>query len=254
MHRHDKHFGVRNHDGVAIITLERGKVNAINLEMVERLRETLDELAADCSVCGIVLTGDGAFFSFGFDIPELCGLERAMFRQFVGEFAALCTQVFMYPKPMVAAINGHAVAGGWMLAQACDHRFVSRGKIKLGLNEVRFGAALWASSIAILNSLAPPAVARRMMLRGDFLTPEQALELGLVDSVVDQQSLVDAAINDVKHCSSGPPAAYAAIKRTARLPILDACSSYESESLDEFVDLWYSNETRDQLKKIIIRQ
>src|SRR5215475_12883899 len=103
-------------DGIAEVRLQRGKVNALNEEAVEELARSLQSLAADPHVKAVILTGDGPFFSFGFDIPEFLSYTRESFSAFLKKFTGLYTYLFTYPKPVVAALNGHAVAGGCMLA------------------------------------------------------------------------------------------------------------------------------------------
>ena len=109
-------------DGIAEARLKRGKVNALSEPAVEEIADCLRSLAADLDTRAVILTGDGAFFSFGFDIPEFLGYSRESFAKFLQRFTALYSYLFTYPKPIVAALNGHAIAGGCMLALACDYR------------------------------------------------------------------------------------------------------------------------------------
>src|SRR5215471_10714875 len=102
---------VQLHDGIATVVLERGKVNALNPVVVDELSATFGALQSDVEVRGVVLTARGKFFSFGFDIPEFLSYTRDEFTYFVTSFTALYRNLFIYPKPIVAALNGHAVAG-----------------------------------------------------------------------------------------------------------------------------------------------
>ena len=108
--------GLTQEEGVALLTLQRGKVNAINEAVVEELLSRLEAVKADRSSGAVVLTGRGKFFSFGLDVPELYPLSREEFTGFVERFTDLYKAIYVYPKPVVAALNGHAIAGGCMLA------------------------------------------------------------------------------------------------------------------------------------------
>src|SRR5688572_11127240 len=125
-------------NGVATLALSRGKVNAINPELVQALERRLDEVEADDAIRAVVLTGRGSFFSFGWDVPELLSYEPEAFAAFVARFAQLYRRLFAFPKPVVAAINGHAPAGGCMLALACDLRIMASASARIGLNEITF--------------------------------------------------------------------------------------------------------------------
>ena len=111
---------LQKRDGIATLTLARGKVNAINGPLVDQMREQLKSLKHDPEVKAIILTGAGKFFSFGFDVPEFLSFDKAQFARFLIGFTDLYTYLFTYPKPVVAALNGHTIAGGCMLALACD--------------------------------------------------------------------------------------------------------------------------------------
>ena len=103
-------------DGIAEVTLQRGKVNALNEQVVEEMAACFRSLAADPEIKAVIFTANGSFFSFGFDIPEFLGYSRESFSVFLKNFTDLYSYLFTYPKPLVAALNGHAIAGG-----ACWH-------------------------------------------------------------------------------------------------------------------------------------
>src|SRR5262245_32773085 len=114
--------------GVATVTLARGKVNALDEATVDDLRAAFRRLTADDAVRAVVLTGSGSFFSFGWDVPALYAYPKEAFRQFVTKFTDLYAELYLHPRPLVAALNGHTVAGGCMLAIACDLRLMVSGK------------------------------------------------------------------------------------------------------------------------------
>ena len=136
---------------IAKVVLSRGKANAINEALADELRRSLEELAADADVKAVVLSGKGNFFSFGLDIPEFLKYAKDDFIRFATKFANLYTYIFLYPKPVIAALNGHTVAGGCMLATACDYRIMITGKARISLNEIKFGSSLFPGSVEMLK-------------------------------------------------------------------------------------------------------
>lgn len=239
--------------GIAEVRLERGKVNALNEVVVDELARCFAELAGDAAVRGILLTGTGKFFSFGFDIPEFMGASREAFTAYLGKFTALYRDLFIHPKPIVAAINGHAVAGGCMLATACDARVMARDNAKIGLNEIGFASSLFAGSVALLRHWVGERHAQEVAYGGALLGADQALVMGLVDASVAGDGLLDEARRRVAELAARSPAAFAGIKRLLRQPIVDEIGRTEAASVKEFVEIWYSDETRRELQKIKIR-
>jgi enoyl-CoA hydratase/carnithine racemase len=235
------------------VTLHRGKVNAINGAVVEELGKTLDVLREDASARALVLTGHGKFFSFGLDVPELYPLPRDRCRDFLIAFTELYTSLFVYPKPIVAAVNGHAIAGGCMLAMACDRRLMADGKGKIGLNEITFGASVFAGSVEMLRICAGPRNAERVLIEGSMYPPAEACAMGLVDRIVPEDELMSVALAEARKLASRDAAAFASLKGLLRRPILEVMRARESESVREFVEIWYSESTREQLKGIQIR-
>jgi Delta3-Delta2-enoyl-CoA isomerase len=141
---------LRKSDGISTLTLNRGKVNALNGAVVDQLRALLKDLESDREVKSVVLTGSGKFFSFGFDIPEFLSFTKEQFTDYLINFTELYRYLFLYPKPVVAALNGHTIAGGCMLALACDYRVIVSGKAKI-FNEIGFGSSVFAGSMEMLR-------------------------------------------------------------------------------------------------------
>jgi 3,2-trans-enoyl-CoA isomerase len=246
-------IGQSREAGIALLTLQRGKVNALNSAVVEELMSCLEDIETDHSVRGVVLTGRGKFFSFGLDVPELYHLAREEFTHFVERFTALYTAIYVYPKPVVAAINGHAIAGGCMLALACDRRLMGSGKGKIGLNEITFGSSVFAGSVEMLRACVGERNAERVLFSGEMFGGEAALELGLVDRVISADGLLRMALEETARLGGGDRVAFAAMRRMLRGPIAEAMRSREGESIREFVRIWYSETTRESLKSIEIR-
>ncbi|UCC45165.1 MAG: enoyl-CoA hydratase/isomerase family protein, partial [Candidatus Zixiibacteriota bacterium] len=156
-------------------------------------------------------------------------------------------------KPIVAAINGHAIAGGCMLANACDYRIMVTGKTKIGLNEVRIGASVFAGSVEMLKCAAGHRNAETILLDGGMYSADRARELGLVDKVTTDDQLTADATDVAQRLASGSSRAFGSIKGLLHNPVAAEFDKREQAAIDEFVDIWYSPETRELLKSVVIR-
>src|SRR3954468_3551746 len=175
---------VEDQDGVAVVRLAHGKVNALDLELLHAITETFGELdRGDASA--VVLTGDGPAFSAGVDLWRILDSGAAYGREFLPALDAAFLAVFSTGKPTVAAINGHAIAGGAVLAAACDQRVMSTGTI--GVTELLVGVPFPASALGILGHAAGGPATRRAVLSGSTLTPPEALAAGFVDEISPPQ-------------------------------------------------------------------
>lgn len=241
-------------NGIATLTLSRGKVNALNGTVVDQLRGTLKGLEGDPEVKSIVLTGAGKFFSFGFDIPEFLSFTKEQFTEYLTTFTDLYTYVFLYPKPVVAAINGHTIAGGCMLALACDYRVMVSGKAKIALNEIGFGSSVFAGSTEMLRFWVGGANATAVLFSGAMYGAEDAKSMGLVQEVTTERELMDKARNVASDFASKSAPAFASIKALLRRSIVEEMRGREGESIREFVDIWYSEATWANLRNIKIYQ
>lgn len=243
---------VSKEDGVATVTLSRGKVNALNEATVEELYVRFRSLEGDASVSSVVLTGAGKFFSFGFDIPEFLEYSRESFTRYLRLFTRFCTHLFLFPKPVIAALNGHTIAGGCMLALACDQRLMAAGKGKISLNEINFGSSVFAGSTAMLKACVGERAARDVLFSGSMFSAEEALTLGLVDQVVPQEDLMLLAARAARELGGKSAAAFRSVKSLLRKPVADEAAGREEASIREFVEIWYSPETWKNLKEIKI--
>jgi 3,2-trans-enoyl-CoA isomerase len=240
-------------DAVTTVTMNRGKVNALNEAMVDELRDVFNNLKDNPDVRAVILAGKGKFFSFGFDVPELYDYSPEAFTGYLRKFTGLYTDMFVFPRPLIAAINGHAIAGGCMLATACDIRFMVTGKAKISLNEITFGSAVFAGSVEMLRFIIGSRNAEKILLRGTMMSAEEALAVDLVDEIVVDNELQEAATQLAHDLASYNPRAFAAIKELLRNPVALSMRAGEERSIAEFVEIWYSPETRQSLKSVQIR-
>ena len=239
-------------DGIATVVLGRGKVNALNEETVGQLRAAFEDLEKDDRVRAVILTGRGKFFSFGFDIPEFMSYSEDAFTRYLTGFTGLYTYLFVFPKPVVAALNGHTIAGGCMLAIACDRRLMVAGKAKISLNEITFGSSVFAGSVEMLKYCIGSRNAESFICGGAMYTAEQAKEIGLIDLVCGEDDLMREAVRLAREFAENNAAAFTGIKHLLRKPVAQEMIEREKDSIRRFVEIWYSDETRSMLKKIKI--
>ncbi len=246
------HVTVQRDGDLALVVLDRGKVNAIDERVVEQLDGALSVVENAESVRAVVLIGSGKFFSFGFDIPAFMDHSPEAFTHFLETFTALYTRLYMFPRPVVAALNGHAIAGGCMLALACDRRIMAAGRGKISLNEITFGSSVFAGCVEMLRKIVGQQNAERVLATGGLWLPEQALELGLVDEVVPPSRLRETAVGAARGIA-GDAVVFRSMRKMLRGPIAETMRRREAASIREFVEIWYSEATRERLRKIEIR-
>jgi enoyl-CoA hydratase len=220
--------------GVATIRIDRPPANAVDPAMIAEFREVLPPLADDPEVRCLVITGTGRFFVAGADIAvmrDLSGANQAKMRGWI-EVQRLLERA---PKPVIAAMNGHALGGGAELSLACDLRILS-ASASFGFPEIALGLFPGAGGSQRLPRLVGPHRARRLMIEGTRLTAEQALESGLVDRVVEPDRFDAAVAEEARRLAAKPTAAIGLLKRVVDegygLPIEEALLREEKGVLE----------------------
>ncbi len=239
-------------DKVAILKLNRGITNALNLKLVNQLAENLQKVKDDSDVHSLVLgSPNDKFFSIGFDIPELFELTRKDFEVFYQAFNRVCMDLYTLPKPTIAAITGHAIAGGCILALCCDYRFIAEGRKLMGLNEIKLGIPVPYPGDCILRHVVGTRNAREIMSTGEFYHPGELLQIGMVDQVLSLEQVLPKSIEKAKLLGALPHAAFGMIKRN-RVEMVDAqVLTHLAEKEQFFIECWYSDEARERLKEAI---
>jgi len=180
------------HDSVWELRLNRPPVNALSLELIVGLREEIEKAARD-GIRALILSGAPGRFSAGLDVPLLLGLEPPAIADLWRELYALLRAIAASPIPIAAAVTGHAPAGGTVLALFCDWRVMAQGEYKLGLNEVQVGIPLPPVIVSALKRLVGARHAERLAVSGALLSPQEALDIGLVDEVASVEQVVPRA-------------------------------------------------------------
>jgi enoyl-CoA hydratase len=230
---------------VTILRMARGKGNALNLDLVTAVDETLDRLEHGATR-GVVITGQGSVFGAGVDLMELLGGGETYIRQFIPRMIGSFRRLATFPKPIVAAVNGHAIAGGAILMLACDQRLLAEGTSRVGLSEIQVGVIFPAWALEVARHTTPPEHFATMILTGRTWNPAEALARGLVDELVAPERLLDRAVEVAGEMAAVPQATFAATKLAVRRPMIEAA---ERQSADDsaVVDYWCAPETLAQI-------
>jgi enoyl-CoA hydratase/carnithine racemase len=235
---------------VAIVRLTRGVTNPINGELLGELAAAVRQAKEEPDIRGLVLaSANDKFFSIGWDIPQLIGLTKNEFADFFRRYNRMCLDLYTLAKPTVAAITGHAIAGGCILALCCDYRLLADGKKLMGLNEIKLGAPLPYVVACALPALVGGRYAREIMESGDFYPPDAALRMGLVDAVMPLDQVLSASIEKAKALGAMPEKAFAIIKRNRTEGIEKAIAAQLEEQERRFVECWYSEAAREHLRE-----
>ncbi|HLK12910.1 MAG TPA: crotonase/enoyl-CoA hydratase family protein [Candidatus Binatia bacterium] len=177
---------------LAVVTLDDGKVNAMSLPFFRALQAALDRAEAD-DPAAIVITGRPGVFSAGLDVKLLPTLPAAELRETLLTFGRTLLRLFTLPLPTVAAVSGHAIAGGALLAFACDLRVAADGPFRLQLNEVAIGLTLPTWAIVLACAAVPPRWHTEAILHARGYAPAEALARQILDRVVPPERLLEAA-------------------------------------------------------------
>lgn len=184
--------GYEVRDGIAVVTMDDGKVNAMAMPFFDALNAALDRAEAE-QPGPVVITGRAGFFSAGLNLKVLPTLAPDDLRKSMLAFGRTMLRVFGFPLPTVAAIPGHAIAGGAMLAFACDLRVMVDGPFRLHLNETAIGLALPSWALALAHSAVPSRWHTEALLHARPYTPTEARERGIVDVVASPERLLAEA-------------------------------------------------------------
>ncbi|MFP7721179.1 enoyl-CoA hydratase/isomerase family protein [Lysobacter sp. A3-1-A15] len=240
------------HD-IVELRLARPPVNALEASLCDGLRDAVKAAVAG-GARGLVLSSSAKVFSAGLDVPHLMSLGgdrsaiTAIWESFFGAARALAA----CPVPVVAAITGHAPAGGCVLALCCDYRVMASGPCSIGLNETQVGLAAPEGVQRLLRRVVGPYRAERMLVAGEMMDAANALRIGLVDEVVDIDSVVQRSVVWLEHLLALPGEAMLATREMARADLVEALQPRHIQ-LDRFMDAWYRPDCQNALHALMAR-
>ncbi|MBP2329847.1 enoyl-CoA hydratase [Kibdelosporangium banguiense] len=229
-------------DGVAVLRLSNGPVNALDLDI---LTELPGVLAAVADAKAVVVTGAGKCFSAGVDLKRIVEDGSDYIEKFIPALGAAALALFEHPKPTVAAVNGHALAGGCVLAAAADVAVMSGGTI--GLTELTAGVPFPIVPLEIMRHAVGPQVST-LVLTAKTLKPEEAAAIGLVDEVVAPDDLLPVALKHAAKLGTIRSDVYAFSKQQLQQP---ARARIDAGDDRQVIEMWSSQATRDFLREFM---
>lgn len=232
---------------IAILQMQHGKVNALDTEFCQALIDCFAELQSS-DVRAVVLTGTGTTFSAGVDLLRLLDGGPDYSQVFIPILNELFEVVFDFPKPLVAAVNGHAIAGGCVLACSGDHRIMAIGSGRMGIPELHVGVPFPTLALEIMRLISPPQHFQELFYGGATVLPDEALKRGLVDELVEPTQLMDRAQSVAEHFLEIPAPAFALTKRQIRQPLRERDQDVLKRFEATVSHLWAQPETHAAIR------
>jgi enoyl-CoA hydratase/carnithine racemase len=243
---------------IRCLQLSRPPVNALDPDLCRALIAAIEEAGKD-GVCGLVLAGSPKIFSGGLDVPYLLSLgddRRAVLECWQAFFGA-ARLLAASRVPVVAALTGHAPAGGCVLALCCDYRVMARSldpakPFVLGLNETQVGLVVPEGIQRLMRRVVGDHRAERLLVAGDMVTAERALEIGLVDELADLEDVVPRAVAWLQALLALPQTPLLQTRALARQAVVEALSP-DIVQLERFVDRWWEPDTQTALRALVAK-
>lgn len=225
---------------VGRVILNSGSGNPLTPALLAALAKELGRLAQDTPRALVIDGGDGTIFSGGFSLPVIANWERDEIRGFFADFLDVLYQIMLLPCPTVTALNGHAIAGGFILSLASDMRVVRSGKLKLGLSEVDLGVCVPAGPQVLLAARTSEVHALRLGMLGHLFGAEEALQMGYATQCVDDAT--GGAVDLAARLALKPGGACAETSRIYTEGLVARVKAADAAYMDAFLDSWFSAE------------
>lgn len=241
-------FHLEEREGLGILHMHAGSANALNERVIDAILEGLRQADA-AGHKGLILTGYDRFFCAGLDLIEVYEYERERMANFIAAFDEKFEHIFSFPKPIVAAINGAATAGGAILALACDYRLLAE-EAKIGLSEIQLGLPLPASAFEVARHAIPAASHPQAFYAGKVFEAQEALRLGLVHEIAPRAHLLEVALERLQAFAVHPGEACGVLKAALRAPALARMRKNAEAMREEFLQAWFSPSARQTIGAI----
>jgi enoyl-CoA hydratase/carnithine racemase len=233
------------HDAVVTLRLNNGVTNAIGPELLDDLTGEVKRIKSE--FMGLVLAGGDKFFCIGLDLPRLLHLSRSEMGEFYFKFTQAVLDLYTLPMPTACALGGHATAGGAILALSSDFRFASSGRKFIGFNEVKIGVPVPYLTDLILRQVVGDRCATEMMFKGEFVEPEKAQKIGLVDAVFSPEGLEEKAVAKIAELVALPPHGLTVIKNNRVEGVRSQYDDKRSVEADLFLGCWFNPSVQELL-------
>jgi enoyl-CoA hydratase/carnithine racemase len=246
-------IGLERVGGTAVLRMAHGPANAIDLEFLAALADAVGAAGADPGISSVVLTGSGSIFSAGVDLFRLLDGGAAYVREFLPLLGDVLLRLLRCDLPVVAAVNGHAIAGGCVLAAACDRRLIAAGPGRIGVTELLVGVPFPVVPFEIMRGVVPASVLGDMVLSGRTLVPEEARRAGLVDEVVAPEVVETRALEEAARLGALAPSALRITKQQLHAPVLEAIARRRTIADVRVEEVWGAPETLARIRDYVDR-
>jgi len=239
-------------DGITTLRLNHGKASALDIELLDGLALALAEANAS-SAKAVILTGTGSIFSAGVDLFRLVDGGTAYAERFVPALSRTLLDLFAFPKPLIVAVNGHAIAGGCIFTLAGDYRLMAAGSARIGMPELLVGVPFPPSVLETVRFAVPPQHLQMLIYTGRTLKPDEALQHGLIDEVTEPDALLARASELARHFANLPERAFALAKYQLRDRAIGRAKHYANEHDPDIVDLWSDEQTHARIREYLAK-
>lgn len=229
--------------GVLTLRMAHGKASVLDLEFVQALNAAFEEAEKDADVQAVVLTGSGGIFCAGVDLKRILEGGEFYASQFLPSLDQMFETLFALGKPVVAAVNGHAIAGGCILVLGCDIRLMTNGGGRIGIPELKVGVPFPASAFEMLRFCVPKAVLQSLMYQAETFPPESGLQLGLVDELLVPDELMSKAHAIASELAAIPAESFRISKQMMRSEALAAMRQARAEFGAQILGRWSQDAT-----------
>lgn len=240
------------HGPIHEIRLARPPANALNSDLLVQLRDAVQAAPAN-GAQGLILSSGPGFFSGGMDVPLLMSLDSAALMIAWQHFFAAVRALAKSSVPVVAAIGGHAPAGGCVLALCCDYRIMARGPSRIGLNETQVGLAVPDAIQQLMRRVVGTYRAERLIVAGAMIDSETAEKIGLVDELTDSEHVAVRAAHWLEELLKLPRAPMLATRVIARADMIKALDDFTDADLGAFLEQWDSPDTQAAMAALMAR-
>jgi len=242
---------IENRGEVAILRLNNGVINAISPTLLEDMSSALNQIKNEYN--GMVLAGGQKFFSIGLELPTLLKLNRADMTHFFDRFLQVVFELYTFPLPSVCALAGHAPAGGTVFALTCDYRFAATGREVIGLNEVKIGLPVPVIADGMLRQIVGDRAATEILYSGEFLQPEAAQQIGLVDEIFPVDEVEDRAVEKINRLLTPPRYSLPIMKANRVEAVKSKFLAHKTADVEAFIECWFKSPTQNLLNETALQ-
>jgi enoyl-CoA hydratase len=237
-------------DGILTLRLAHGKASAIDVELLDAMLRELEGVSDD--VRAVILTGTGSIFSAGVDLIRLTREGPDYVQRFLPLLSRAVRALFTFPKPVIAAVNGHAIAGGCVMVLAADLRLMADGAGRIGVPELLVGVPFPSAALEIVRFAVPRDKVQSLIYTGRTVSAQEALAAGVVDELVAPDALLARAHALAQQLALIPPPTYRLTKQALRAAALEQMD--KGAALDQAaLEVWSSPETHAHIRDYLRR-